>query len=40
MVNKNFLKDLNKEKQEIVKQDGNILVVANPGTGKNEIVGL
>jgi ATP-dependent exoDNAse (exonuclease V) beta subunit len=25
---------INKEKQEIIKQKGNILVTANPGTGK------
>lgn len=29
-----FLKELNHEKQEIVKTDGNVLVTANPGTGK------
>ena len=38
MVNKNFLKDLNKEKQEIVKQDGNILVVANPRNWKTKLL--
>ena len=34
----NFLREFNKEKQEIVKQDGNILVVANPGTGKTKLL--
>lgn len=34
MANLDFLKDLNEEKQEIVKTDGNVLVTANPGTGK------
>jgi len=34
MANLAFLDDLNKEKQEIIKTDGNVLVTANPGTGK------
>lgn len=34
----NFLEDLNEEKQEIVKTKGNILVVANPGTGKTKLL--
>jgi len=33
-----FLNELNKEKQDIVKQDGNILVIANPGTGKTKLL--
>src|SRR3989344_9163317 len=32
------LTGLNEEKQEIVKQDGNILVIANPGTGKTKLL--
>jgi DNA helicase-2/ATP-dependent DNA helicase PcrA len=31
---KDFLNELNEEKQKIIKTDGNVLVVANPGTGK------
>ncbi len=38
VFNKDFLLDLNKEKQEIVKADGNILIVANPGTGKTRLL--
>ena len=34
MATKDFLSDLNSEKQKIIKTDGNVLVVANPGTGK------
>src|SRR3989344_1592926 len=34
MATKDFLGDLNSEKQKIIKTDGNVLVVANPGTGK------
>lgn len=38
MTNLNFLKDLNEEKQKIIKTDGNILVIANPGTGKTKLL--
>lgn len=30
--------NLNPEKQEIIKQDGNVLVTANPGTGKTRLL--
>lgn len=33
-MEKEFLTELNKEKQDIIKTDGNVLVIANPGTGK------
>ena len=29
-----FISNLNQEKQEIITTDGNVLVIANPGTGK------
>lgn len=32
------LTGLNKEKQDIIKIDGNILVIANPGTGKTKLL--
>ena len=38
MANKDFLSDLNEEKQKIIKTDGNVLVVANPGTGKTKLL--
>ncbi len=38
MTDLNFLKDLNEEKQKIAKTDGNVLVVANPGTGKTMLL--
>jgi DNA helicase-2/ATP-dependent DNA helicase PcrA len=38
MVNTDFLKDLNEEKQNIIKTDGNVLVTANPGTGKTKLL--
>ena len=38
MATKDFLTDLNEEKQEIIKTDGNVLVVANPGTGKTKLL--
>ncbi|MGY4884448.1 MAG: UvrD-helicase domain-containing protein [Nanobdellota archaeon] len=38
MPTQDFLKDLNEEKQKIVKTDGNVLVVANPGTGKTMLL--
>ena len=34
MTTKEFLSDLNKEKQDMIKTNGNVLVIANPGTGK------
>ncbi len=34
MTNLSFLSDLTQEKQDIIKTDGNVLVTANPGTGK------
>ncbi|MDP2673244.1 MAG: UvrD-helicase domain-containing protein [Nanoarchaeota archaeon] len=34
METKDFLSELNEEKQKIIKTNGNVLVVANPGTGK------
>ena len=33
-----FLNELNKEKQDIIKQEGNILVIANPGAGKTKLL--
>ena len=33
-----FLKDLNKEKQDIINIEGNVLVTANPGTGKTYLL--
>lgn len=33
-----FLKDLNEEKQKIISTDGNVLVTANPGTGKTKLL--
>jgi len=38
MVAKDFLSDLNEEKQKIIKTDGNVLVIANPGTGKTKLL--
>jgi len=38
MVNPKCIVGLNKEKQDIVKTDGNILVIANPGTGKTKLL--
>lgn len=38
MTTKDFLSDLNSEKQEIVKTEGNVLVTANPGTGKTRLL--
>ncbi|HLC86759.1 MAG TPA: UvrD-helicase domain-containing protein [Candidatus Nanoarchaeia archaeon] len=38
MATKDFLSDLNEEKQKIIKTDGNVLVVANPGTGKTKLL--
>jgi len=34
MPSEEYLRKLNEEKQKIIKTDGNVLVVANPGTGK------
>jgi len=33
-----FLNELNDEKRKIVESDGNILVIANPGTGKTRLL--
>ena len=38
MVIKDFLSDLNEEKQRIIKTEGNVLVIANPGTGKTKLL--
>jgi ATP-dependent exoDNAse (exonuclease V) beta subunit len=38
MVKEDFLSDLNPEKQEIIKTEGNVLVIANPGTGKTKLL--
>ena len=38
MATLDFLKDLNEEKQEIIRTDGNVLVTANPGTGKTKLL--
>ena len=35
---KDFLSDLNEEKQRIIKTEGNVLVIANPGTGKTKLL--
>ena len=34
----NFLQDLNKEKQDIINTEGDVLVIANPGTGKTKLL--
>jgi len=36
--NERFLHDLNEEKREIIRSPGNVLVVANPGTGKTKLL--
>src|SRR3989338_5179402 len=33
-----FLKELNEEKKSIVESEGNVLVIANPGTGKTKLL--
>jgi DNA helicase II / ATP-dependent DNA helicase PcrA len=38
MTDPKYLTELNKEKQNIIKTDGNILVIANPGTGKTKLL--
>jgi DNA helicase-2/ATP-dependent DNA helicase PcrA len=38
MADLSFLKELNNEKQDIIKTDGNVLVTANPGTGKTKLL--
>lgn len=38
MTDPKYLTELNKEKQDIIKTDGNILVIANTGTGKTKLL--
>jgi len=37
-LSKNFISGLNKEKQKIIDTSGNVLVIANLGTGKTRLL--